>query len=736
MNGRKPIHPMLPAKPHTGLRAYRHLALAAIWLQLLFFMPGCSSGNADALSPAEKKWLQAHGDQIRLVEFDRLPPIEFVDQDGQWVGYTADVIHLLEARLGITFKRIRSSNIPRIIQQFRYNEADLKGSFPKTGDRSAYMFFTDPYLTVPHAIIVRKDQKGLVSLDDLEGRIIGVVDEYFIHSYLKANYPYLNFVTVSNDLVGLQKLAFNQFDAMVSNLATASYLIEKEGFTNLRIAGRINEPSRFSFATNKKSPILHQIIRKGLGMISSDEKRVLYKKWIGQEWFYFLYNKKLWYITTGISILVLATVVCVLGWNRVLQRQVNQKTIALQRELTERQKLERQMLSAQKLEAIGTFAGGIAHDFNNTLGTIIGYCEMLEMFSVEDGSDQSNYIKQILRASYRAKEMVQQILTFSNPGEKEKGPILVAPIVEEVMEFLTASLPSNIRVTKTCSDSDLVVVANATQVHRILMNCSVNAAQAMKTTGGELEITVASTMALPSKSLRLAALAGDGYVVFGIRDTGTGMDPETIERIFDPFFTTKGPDEGTGMGLSVVHGIVKDLAGAIHVDSEPGKGSCLHIYIPRYTGDYAASEAGAALDDFAGQGEILFVDDHEPLCDFAQKSLSRLGYNVTTFTSSSQAIQAFWRDPDRFDLVITDYTMPELNGLELAEEILAMRPDLPVVMCSGYLSSLSAKEIERAGIRQLLKKPLGAYGLIRCVRRELENRHTTRNENVESADHR
>lgn len=385
----------------------------------------------------------------------------------------------------------------------------------------------------------------------------------------------------------------------------------------------------------------------------------------------------------------------------------------------ERQMLESQLRQAQKLEAIGTLAGGIAHDFNNILSAIFGYTEMSIARSPEQSPVRRD-LERILQAARRARDLVRQILGFSRmrPGQSRK-PVRIGPVIREALAFLRALIPSTIEMKINIADDDSVVLADPTQIHQVITNLCTNAAQAMEESGGTLEVSLERTTVSPSSVAQLKELEQLDCLVLTVRDTGHGMDPATLQRIFDPYFTTKGQGKGTGLGLSVVHGIVRGHEGAITVNSTPGKGSVFQVYLPVVPGRAETGDV-EALPLPGGNERILFLDDEEPLAQLGQEMLESLGYEVNVGTDSVEALERFRKDPGRFDLVITDYTMPKLTGADLAAEMMRIRPGIPVILCTGYTERISQEKAKELNIRALLLKPLDRRSLADSVRKALD----------------
>ncbi|NPV04930.1 MAG: PAS domain S-box protein [Syntrophaceae bacterium] len=389
-----------------------------------------------------------------------------------------------------------------------------------------------------------------------------------------------------------------------------------------------------------------------------------------------------------------------------------------------RRQLERQLHQAQKMEAIGTLAGGIAHDFNNILFAVIGFAEL----SLQDaGDDQTRWnLRQILNACNRAKTLVDQILAFSRPVEQAQQALDVVPLTKEVVKFLRSSLPATIDISVESAVSHSVILADPARIHQVIMNLCTNAAHAMRAAGGRLCIRV-DNAAPPAGALPGGTRCGatGAFVRLSVSDTGHGIDPSILDRIFDPFFTTKPPGEGTGLGLSVVHGIVKNLGGAVLVHSEPGRGSTFDVFIP------ALGTAGPRPEPPAGPlprgtERVLLVDDEAPLAEALSRMLTALGYRVTAVQDGPAALRLFREDPGGFDLVITDMTMPRMTGAELACEILRCRPGTPVILCTGYSDCIGEAEALAMGIRRFLLKPLFLGQLALEVRAVLDGQ--TRNE--------
>jgi len=384
----------------------------------------------------------------------------------------------------------------------------------------------------------------------------------------------------------------------------------------------------------------------------------------------------------------------------------------------EKKRLQAQLQQAQKMEAIGTLAGGIAHDFNNILSIIIGYTELSRYYLPEDSEVQAS-LQQVYDAGIRAKDLVRQILTFSRQREEEKRPLQISPVINEALKLLRASLPTTIEIRQNMKTASDIVLTNPTHIDQVLMNLCTNAAHAMRENGGVLEVRLEDVDLGIEAAAQNSDLKPGAYMKLTVSDTGTGIEPGIMERIFDPYFTTKGPGQGTGMGLAVVHGIVKSMGGAITVDSKLGEGTTIAVFFPR-TESKLTPEARALAPFPTGTERILFVDDEKPLVDIGAQMLEHLGYQVVSRTSSIEALEAFRVQPEKFDLIITDETMPNMTGEMFAKELIQIRPDIPIVLCTGYSETISEEKAKSLGIRKLLMKPILIREMSETIREVLD----------------
>ncbi len=401
--------------------------------------------------------------------------------------------------------------------------------------------------------------------------------------------------------------------------------------------------------------------------------------------------------------------------------------LAVVLDISERKRLDEHFVQAQKMEALGQFSGGVAHDFNNILAAIGGYTELSQMV-LTDNPEVRGYLAQVLKSTGRAADLVRQILTFSRHEPQARRPIQLQKIVEESMILLRASIPSTIAFETTIAEGIPAVLANANQIHQVLMNLGINAWHSMREGMGRLQVTLERFEVSAEYAATNPRLRPGQYVRLSVSDSGCGMSPATLRRIFDPFFTTKAPGEGTGLGLSVVHGIMDGHDGAVTVHSQTGEGTAFRLYFPVHDGEALEFEAGNGPVERGNGERILIVDDEEILAQLIQKTLLNLGYEAECETDPLMALATIHKSPLRYKLVLSDQTMPGMTGLNLASHIRDIRADLPVILMTGYSLALTAERIEEAGVRQLMLKPVTIQSLGGAVHAAISGESPTKNE--------
>jgi signal transduction histidine kinase/ActR/RegA family two-component response regulator len=405
--------------------------------------------------------------------------------------------------------------------------------------------------------------------------------------------------------------------------------------------------------------------------------------------------------------------------NAILEKKVEERTKALAHS-------ERQLQQVMKLQAIGTLAGGIAHDFNNILFPIVGYTE-LTMDDIPADSQARKNLEEILKATNRAKELVKQILTFSRQSCHERKPLKVQFLIKEALKLLRATIPSTIEFEITVDENCGPINGDPTQIHQVIMNLCTNAYHAMQESGGRLEVELKEVDISYEKSMERAGMKVGPHLQLTVKDTGCGMDPGVLERIFEPYYTTKEQGKGTGLGLSVIHGIIKNHGGDITVSSQPGKGTTFTVCLPIIDEIDIETEEVKTTSATQGHERILLVDDEEQIIDIEQQILERLGYKVTPKTDSEEALEEFASLPEHYDLVITDMTMPKMTGDQLARKLMEIKPDIPVILCTGFNETITEEKALAMGIDKFVMKPIVKDELASTIRAVLDNPKAARN---------
>ena len=399
--------------------------------------------------------------------------------------------------------------------------------------------------------------------------------------------------------------------------------------------------------------------------------------------------------------------------NSILEKKVEKKTKALARS-------ETQLQQVMKLQAIGTLAGGIAHDFNNILFPIVGYTE-LTMDDIPPDSQARKNLEEVLKAANRAKELVQQILTFSRQNGQERKPLKVQTLIKETLKLLRATIPSSIEIHSSVDEDCGPVNGDPTQIHQVIMNLCTNAYHALQETGGKLEVSLKETNLGHEQSLERVGMKPGQHLELTVKDNGHGMTPLVLERIFEPYYTTKEQGKGTGLGLSVIHGIIKNHGGDISVSSQPGAGSTFSVYLPVIDDIEVEIEPVKTASATNGNERILLIDDEEQIINLERRILENLGYKVTPKTDSEEALEEFSARPDRFDLVITDMTMPKITGDRLARKLMEINPQIPVILCTGFNEAISEEKALAMGIDKFVMKPIVKDELAYTIRTVLDN---------------
>ena len=427
------------------------------------------------------------------------------------------------------------------------------------------------------------------------------------------------------------------------------------------------------------------------------------------------------YTLKPVQIIMLTLIMILVLTGLIIVRQHFDKLFkALKREEAEKRKLEVMLIQSQKMEAIGALAGGITHDFNNILAAILGYTE-LALLNDRLVSPVRRNLEQIQKACQRARDLVNHILAFRRQSKQEIQPVQISAIVKEGLRMLRASIPASIKISQQIESENGLVNADPTQIHQVLMNLGINAAHAMRDYGGTIKVILAEKKIEPEAAARARYpnIQPGSYLRLTVSDEGHGMAPELLSHIFDPYFTTKEKEGGSGLGLAVVQGLVKRYGGAITVKSEVQKGTTVHIYFPKAEQLEPANEILTDEPMPTGDERILFIDDEQNLVYIGKEMLEYLGYEVTASSSSTEALKLFQSRPDRFDLVITDMTMPQMTGEKLAQELIKIRSDIPIIICTGFSEKVTPENAKLIGIKEFAMKPLLMQDLAQTIRKAL-----------------
>ena len=709
----------------------KRLKLHQSWISALVTLEGPALlQQKNALTAEETAWVKEHPEILLGVD-PEFAPFEFIDEAGHYTGIVPEYLHILEQRIALNFKVAPGLSWKEAVEKTRQGEIDMLPCVGKTSEREKFLLFSKPYMYYQRVIITRTGTPFISSLDDIKGMRVAVQKETSHEGYLKDNtevQPTL-YATLQETL---KAVSDGRADAMIGNLSSSIFWIRKENLTNLKIAGPVSYASEeLHFAVHENLPELVGIVEKGLASLTSLQQKNIREKWVNVEYAPGLDPGKIFrYLLQGLA-LIFVVIGLILFWNHRLKKEISKQTSKLEttnrqllseihtREMAEaeRKDMQNQLFQAQKIESIGTLAGGIAHDFNNILSSIIGFTE-IALDDVAKGSNVEDNLQEVYKAGQRAKDLVKQILTIARKSDEEIKPILVKPIIKEALKFIRSSIPTTIDIQQNIP-SESSIMGNPTQLHQIIMNLCTNAAHAMEESGGLLKVDLEDIRFEKYEILQGQHLKPGEYIKLRISDTGTGIAPDVIGAIFDPYYTSKEPGEGTGLGLALVHSIVKKYGGIIEVSSELGRGSVFSIYLPT-TKMNQTNQPYTKEDLPIGSERILFIDDEAAIAKIGSQHLEKLGYSVTAMTSSKKALNLFQSNAYAFDLVLTDMTMPGLTGDKLADELIKIRQDIPVIVCTGYNKRISVQTATKIGIKALVYKPLDRAELAKTVRKVLD----------------
>lgn len=791
------------------------------------------------LTPAESAWLAGHP-VVTIAGPRSFPPFHYYEK-GQPKGISADYTRQIAAQSGFKLRILADLPWPQVLERVRQGDIDLITCIAKSAERQTYLDFSVPYLTFPLVIVTHKNSAFIGGIEDLDGKILAMVPKTMTEEWLARDGINVSPLYVQSPLQGLEQVSRSRAEAIIDNLAAATYLIHQNGLTNLKIAAPTPYDNyQLYMAVPKGHRELLTIVNKTLAAISPRQNNEIRNQWLSVQYDYGISPETVFRSIFLVILLALGIIFTVLFRNHKLAKETREriatekalreseeklrnilenstnmyyahtpdhqltyisplcremlqcepeeamkkwtefttdnpinlkgaeytekaiqtgqrqppyelelignkgrkvlveirehpvvehgKTVAIVGSATditeqkkvhkEREALQRQLIQARKMESIGTLAGGISHDFNNILGIILGNAQLATL-DLPEAHPARSRINEIQNACFRAKEVILQLLSFSRLTEQKKQPLNIVKLATDTVRLLRASIPSSIEILCHNNGPIQAINANSTQIQQVIINLCNNAAQAMESDGGTLTICLEMADSHDLKMPELNNFSATGAVRLTIEDTGTGIDPAIQDRLFDPYFTTKDIGKGSGMGLAIVHGIVHNHGGVIFVKSEMGSGSVFTVLLP--VSPLPAPKKVSPDTGPAPQGteSLLLVDDEKGITDILEEMLMNLGYTVKTSQNPQEALATFTASPSRFDLIITDMTMPHINGFELCAAIKKIRPDIPVILCTGHSSQIDDDHIKGADIAAVVIKPVTTMEMAQTIRKIL-----------------
>jgi PAS domain S-box-containing protein len=791
--------------------------------------PAAADSRPLPLTAAERQWLADHP-VIRVAPDPDFPPLEAVDPQGEFAGIYISFLRMFEQKLPIRFELVTLANWTEVLEQVRSRAIDMTGAACSTPEREEYLHFTTPFVEIPAVVIVRDSMKSIPSMQALEGLKVAVVANYAEHEFMARQYPTVELAVMPGIVTGLRAVSFGHVDAMILNLASATYYIEKEGITNLRTSIDSGFRYQLAFPSRRDWPQLNGLLQRALDSITPEEREAVLDPWLGLKRSPFRLDRR---TIAGLAIGLAAVVfIAVLLWNMTLRRRVKQRTAALEQELHERARAEKnllesrkkfqtlfesvndavfvyhltgdsrpdtfveansngcqllgysreellgmspadfivaedavrfpallqqlrekgqalyeltlanrsgekipvetsarffeldgiptvistvrdirdrrrteeELLKVRKLESIGVLAGGIAHDFNNILAAIAGNINVASHILGRD-SKVSGLLAAAEKAALRARDLTQQLLTFSKGGAPVKEMADIAEVIRDSADFVLHG--SNVACRFELPADLWLTRIDKGQISQVIQNIVINAGHAMPQGG---IVTIAAENVELGAENRVP-LAPGKYIRLEISDTGIGIAADHLPRIFDPYFTTKDKDsrKGSGLGLAVAHTIITRHGGAISAASEPDRGTTFTIYLPALAAERQALPGAMAEPSRQGHGKILVMDDEENVREMSTKMLQHLGYEVECVASGEEAIRCYreaMAHGSGFDLVLLDLTIPGgMGGKEAVQQILQINPAARVIVSSGYANDPVLADFRRYGFQGMVRKP-------------------------------
>jgi len=689
--------------------------MGSLFMVTIFFM--CLHINYAAAADNHPKPGKAP-DRIISVGTDHdYPPFEYVDEQGTPQGFNIDLLKAIAETMGLTLK-ITTGPWKEIRSALENGQVDMVSGMYYSPERDMKVEFSVPFILVHQSMFTRHDT-GFHKISELKNREIIVQTGDIMHDYVLSNQITSKIIEVDNTLDGIRLLASGKHDAALLPNLQGQYFLRKYDITNIKAVQPVILGQKYCFAVTEGDRELIDMLDQGLSILKASGK---YRE-IREHWFGVLEgtNYRLHYrIVLGILLCLILILLLSWFWTWTLRRLVRKKTRQLADELSERKQAEKEkealedrLRQVHKMEAIGTLAAGIAHDFNNILSAIVGYTQLARL---ETNSESRAYkdMTAVLESADRAKKLIRQILTYSRRTKQEQQAEHLSFLIKGGMRLLKTSLPANVEIVTDLQANNDLILANATQIHQVLINLVTNSAHAIGVNQGRIEIRLRN-IELTQKTVYVPPLMPGHYVELTVTDTGHGIDKSIQERIFDPFFTTKQRGHGTGMGLSVVHGIVKEHGGHIQVESSLSQGTSFRIIFPVYVG--AQVEIDAPEPIIGGSERILFIDDEKDVVDVWERILTSLGYQVIASESPRNAMDLFQQAPEKFDVIITDLDMPEINGLSLIRAVKDIRPDIRIIVHSGMKTPEYEQGAAALDIACFLQKPVSIEKMTQALQK-------------------
>lgn len=650
----------------------------------------------NTLTLAEHKWLMQFPKFISPIELNAYP-YSFRGNNKVDTGAWVDYLTLISQRLNIEIDTVGFDTWSKTLNALMSGESDFILGIAESDERRKHFHFTKPFFSSSSVIVMKKDSFFIESMNGLNGKKLGIIKGYIEAEFVERDFPNIDIVLVDSAPEGMKLVSEGKLDAFIASLDTINRTLSKYNHTKLIIASMTPYKLLLSIAVKKELKALVPILNKVIDSIDEKTRSSIGNNWLSARSSEGTDIRTILYWALPILSFLTIIILVILKINNKLKNEIAQRE-EIERE---RKGLESQLIRSQKMEAVGSLAGGMAHDFNNILGIIIGNVELTKM-NIHNTEKVKKYNENIYQASDRAQKLVSQIMTFSRMNITSFKPLNLALSVNECISLIKSTSPANIEfVTKISPNENFIINGNETQISQVLINLCTNAIHAMSKEGGRLIVSLAQS---PPENTDLSEQRDNNYILT-ITDAGCGIDEKIINSIFDPFFSTKEVGQGTGLGLSVVHNIIKQHRGDIAVKSTVGKGTIFTVCLP-VSKESIEEKQTSNYENKVGNGRILIAEDEECLCMLYKEQLELAGYEVTICANGQEALSEFNKKPTNYDLVLTDHSMPIMSGTELAKKILSIRPNLPIILATGYADLMSMDEMNSIGLSACLIKPV------------------------------